>query len=194
MAPHTLWNGCTSERIIVIFKHKSSYIQVCGNVFTDKIGQKERSTETEKELKLKRNDTKIIKIAKLLKCDHQTIKSFVNNSQKNMVRRNKSTGLCRINHEAWRNPLAVSASISLNYSILRSSWNTRCTCWSTIFTNIWVKIGPRNTLRLIFLRSYGQIRFEYSWWSRRVISSWITNGHRAPLWVRSMEGGGGVMG
>ncbi|XP_067257989.1 uncharacterized protein [Chanodichthys erythropterus] len=140
------------------------------------MGQKKDLTGSEKSkiMRYIAEGCSSLKIAKLLKRDHRTIKRFIQNSQQGRKKRvekprRKITAreLRKVKRAAAKMPLATSLAIFQSCNITGVPKSTRCA----------------------ILRDMAKVRKAENGWAR----GWIGKGQRAPVRLRRQQGGGGVL-
>uniref|UniRef100_A0AAY4C701 Oxysterol-binding protein n=1 Tax=Denticeps clupeoides TaxID=299321 RepID=A0AAY4C701_9TELE len=153
-----------------------------------------------------------LKIAKLLKRDHQTIKRFIQNSQQGHVEkpRCKITAheLRKVKRAAAKMPLATSLAIFQSCNITGVPKSTRCAILSDMAKVRKAERRPplkktHKLKRQDWAKKYLKTDFSKVLWTDEMRVSidgpdgwargWIGKGQRAPVRLRRQQGGGGVL-
>ncbi|KAJ1132592.1 hypothetical protein NDU88_010899 [Pleurodeles waltl] len=149
------------------------------------MGQKKDLTGSEKSkiVRYLAEGCSTLKIAKLLKRDHRTIKRFIQNSQQGRKKRvekprRKITAheLRKVKRAAATMPLATSLAIFQSCNITGVPKSTRCAILRDMAKVLWT-----DEMRVSLDGPDG--------WAR----GWIGKGQRAPVRLRRQQGGGGVL-
>lgn len=150
-----------------------------------------------------------------MRCDHRTFKRFVANSQLGSKKcmwkkRRKWTAkdLTRIKRQTTRNPLSSSATVFQNCNLPGVFRSTRCQVLRDMAKVKKTETRPplnkiHKLKRQDWAKKYLKTDFSKVLWTDEMkvtldgpngwARGWISNGHRAPLWVRCQQGEGGVL-
>uniref|UniRef100_A0A3Q3LHN4 Tc1-like transposase DDE domain-containing protein n=1 Tax=Mastacembelus armatus TaxID=205130 RepID=A0A3Q3LHN4_9TELE len=192
--------------------------QLLGSFFSSgKMGQKMDLTDSEKSKIIKNlsEGCSTLEIAKILGCDHRTIKHFVANPQKGHKKRVErkrcqltAKDLRRLKCEGTRNPLSSSAVLFQNCNLPGISRSTRRSVLRDMAKVRKAETQPplnktHKLKRQDWAKKYLKTDFIKVLWTDEMrvtldgpdgwARNWISNGHRAPLRLRRQQGGGGVL-
>ncbi|KAJ1179529.1 hypothetical protein NDU88_004763 [Pleurodeles waltl] len=189
----------------------------CNFLSFGKMGQKKDLTGSEKSkiVRYLAEGSSTLKIAKLLKRDHRTIKRFIQNSQQGRKKRvekprRKITAheLRKVKRAAATMPLATSLAIFQSCNITGVPKSTRCAILRDMAKVRKAERRPplnktHKLKRQDWANKYLKTDFSKVLWTDEMRVSldgpdgwargWIGKGQRAPVRLRRQQGGGGVL-